>query len=124
MSEDSHAVHGAGGYHPFPQIHLAEVIGRGAYGDDNLGPGAGLGGSRTILVPDVLADVDTQPDAADSIDRALVTGAEIAVLIKDAVVGQKYLVIDAGELAVVNYSRRVIDVLSGINKANDNSQPR
>ena len=99
------------GYHLLPGVSLAEVIGRGADIDDDLRPRVSLDAGRADLVPDILANIDADADAGDGIDGAAVTGAEVAVFVEDAVVGQEYLVVNIHQPAVVDDGGGVIDSL-------------
>lgn len=56
-------------------------------------------------------------DAVDDKDRTLVASLEVSVLVKDAVIGQVYFVIDAKELAVVGDGCGVVYVVLGVYEA-------
>ena len=87
--------------------------------DDYLCARLSLHRRRSQGVPDVLADVDANVDAVDDEDGALGPGLEVAVFVKDAVVGQVHLVIDAHKLPVVRHGRGVVDVPLGVDKAHN-----
>src|SRR4030042_837191 len=123
-SENSHAVRGAGGNHPLAVAAFTEVIGRGADVEDNLGAGVSLCGGGPGLVPDILADVDADVDTGDGIDRAGITRPAVAVFIEDAVVGQEHLVVGADMLAVVDNGGGIVNILVGIDKADDQGDSR
>ena len=70
--------------------------------DRQLGPAVGLDGERAVGAPHVLADADTDLDAADLVQLqrvGLVAGREVAGLVEDGVVGQEALAIGADDLA-------------------------
>ena len=99
---------------------LARVVGRAVDVDDDLRAGLPLQGHGAEGVPDVLTDVHADGDAADGVDGADAAGAEVAVLIKDAVVGQVDLVVDAHELAVAGEGGGVVDLVAlAVHKADD-----
>ncbi len=100
-----------------PKLTLAGVEGGGVDVHDELGPGAALDLGGTHRVPDVLADVHPDADAVDDEDGAVLAGAEIAVLVEDAVVGEEHLVVDAHQLAVGANGGGVEDVAVSIGEA-------
>ncbi|MBA7693976.1 hypothetical protein ES703_102576 [subsurface metagenome] len=94
------------------------MIWRSAYIHDGLGPRVGLGSSWSSLVPDVLTDIDADTNTTYDINRTLPASLEVAVLIKDTVVGQVYLVIDTNKFAIMNHRGGIINVTFGINETN------
>src|SRR5262249_29995427 len=65
------------------------------------------------------ADGDADSDTRQLENRAAPAPLEIALLVKDPVVGQVDLVIDAAELAVVGEEGGVVDVLTQVDEAAD-----
>jgi hypothetical protein len=98
-------------------VTLALVEGRAVDVDHNVGAGEGLGLGRALGVPDVLADVDADFRARDLEDLRLGAGGEVALLVEDAVVGQELLVVDAGDLAIVDDGGGVKYVVVGVDEA-------
>ena len=62
-------------------------------------------------------------DAIDQKKRCLAARLEIAVLIKNAVVGQIVLMIDARECTLADDCRRIIDVMVTVHKTDDGDKP-
>ena len=60
---------------------------------------------------------------ADGVDRRLIAGTEVTLLVEDAVVGQVHLAVDAGHRAVVGDGGGVVDVLAGVDEADDRGDP-
>ena len=117
---DRHVIRSACCYHPLAGIPLAEVIGGSADVDDKLGAGISLGCRRAGFEPDILADINADIDPADDVNGAFAAGPKIAVLIENAVIGQEYFMIDAGQFTIIDNSRGVIDVhILGVNEADN-----
>ena len=81
-----------------------------------------MSSSWTSLVPDVFTNIDANTDSCHGIHRALVASSEVAVLIKDTIVGQIYFVIDASKLAIMNDCGGIVEVTFSINKAEHNGK--
>ena len=81
---------------------FAAVVGGAVDVDDHLRAGGFLDVGGAVLKPDVLTDVDADAGAADLIDGADITGGEVTLLVKDAVVGEEDLAVDVDEFAVVD----------------------
>jgi len=96
VDEGAGGVGGPGGEHARAFSQPAGVIRRGVDIDHQLGAGGRLLGDRPEGTPGVLADRDADPDAPDQ-EQLGGPGArrEIALLVKDAVVGQRLLVVHA-----------------------------
>jgi hypothetical protein len=95
------------------------VVGRAVDVDDDIGAGVSERLGRAFRVPDVLADAHADLGAGDGEELDLIAGAEVALLIEDAVVGQELLVVDAGDLAFVEDGGGVVDVCVGVGVADD-----
>ena len=105
--------------HPLALRALAVVVRGGRQVDDDLGAGERLGGGRRPRLPDVLADRQADRGAVDLDRRRRVTDLEVALLVEDAVVGQAQLAVDAGDIAVGEHGRRVVDVVGALREADD-----
>ncbi|MBA7702951.1 hypothetical protein ES703_111729 [subsurface metagenome] len=82
-----------------------------------------MGCSWPGLVPEVFTDADTDTNASYGVYRTLLPRLEVAVLIKDTIVGQVYLVIDTNQLAIVDDCGRIVNVAFGIDETDHDSKP-
>ena len=127
VADEDALVGGAGGEEFLAVVGLAGVERRGVDVHDHLGAGLGLQDGRADGVPDVLADVHADARAAvppvDGVDWRRVAGPEVALLVEDAVIGQVHLAVDAGHLAVAGHGGGVVDVLAGLDEADDRGDP-
>ena len=65
------------------------VVRRGVYVKDHLGTSGALRGRWTIVVPNVLANVYSDADAVNLVNRTRVTCSEVTPLIENTVVRQE-----------------------------------
>jgi hypothetical protein len=109
------------GEHALPRRALAGMVGRSRDVDHKLGTGQRLGIGGTGRHPDVLADVhpELQRALAGRDHQRLLTGAKIAVLVKDGVIGQVGLVVDGSDAASVKHRGGVVQVVVPMAKADD-----
>ena len=123
VADEDALVGGAGGEELVAVLRLAGVERRAVDIHDHLGAGLGLQDGGADGAPDVLADVHADPRAAfppaDNVDGRLIAGTEVTLLVEDAVVGQVHLAVDADHRAVVGDGGRVVDVLVGVDEADD-----
>ena len=112
-------VAGARGKHTLAEEALVRLERRGADVHDHLRAGVRLRLRRPLRIPDVLADVHADAHAGDLVDGDAIARLEVAVFIEDAVVGQELLAVDVDETAVVDDGGRVVDVLLGVDEADD-----
>jgi hypothetical protein len=105
--------------HPLAVRALAAVIRRCRRVDDQARARERLDRSRRARIPDVLADGQPDPRAADLDHRLLVARLEVAPLVEHAVVGQEDLAIDAADLAVREHRGRVVGGDLALGEADD-----
>jgi len=101
---------------------FAGVIGGGRDVDDQACAGASEIGARFARDPDVLADRDADPVAAQLDQARPVAGGEIALLVEYAVVRQMDLAVDAGDRPVGEDRGGVIDEIAVFGEADDRHQ--
>src|SRR5260370_32950579 len=78
----------------------------------------------TGRVPDIFADVDADMYPVDEEDGSLAPSLKVAILIKNAIVGQVVLVVRADKPSCMDNGRRVINVAITVYEADHSSQPR
>ncbi len=123
-SDENDVIGGAGGQHALARGALAGMVGRGRDVDHHLRPGQGLRLGRPGGVPDVLADVDPDHRLAQAKDQRALPGAKVAVLVKDAVVGQVGLVVGSRHPPVVQHGGGVVDVVCAVDEPDDRRNGR
>ena len=108
--EEAAVVAGARDEHLFPVFGLAHVEGRRGKVHEQLRPcEREIGGGRAGL-PDVLADRRADVDVTEAQEYEVVSLREVAMLVEDAVVGEKVLAVDASDCALRADSARVREV--------------
>src|SRR3984893_6105946 len=73
-------------------------------------------------IPDIFADVDANMHVVDAKDGGLATRLEIAVLVKNSVVGQVVLMVDTGQPALGDDGGSIVDIMVTIYKTDDGGQ--
>ncbi|GBD11923.1 hypothetical protein HRbin23_01606 [bacterium HR23] len=122
IGDEEEVIAGTGGQHLLPEEALPHVVGGAVDVHDDLCPCLPLDGGGAHRIPDVLADIHADGGAVDDEDGALPPGAEVAVLVEDAVVGQVNLVVDPYQAPFGRNARRVVDlVVLQVHKAEDQS---
>ena len=108
--EIGRVVAGPGDQHLLPVLRLADEVRGGREVDDQLRAGEReIGGGRPRL-PDVLADRRPDEDLAVPEQDQLPARGEVALLVEDAVVGEKALAVERLQLAVRAHGARVEEV--------------
>jgi hypothetical protein len=103
--------------HPFALGALTDVIRGGRDVDQQRGPGQRLVGGRWPRLPDVLADRQSDQGVAELDQRAAGARLEVALLVEDAVVGQKHLAVDRLDRAAGEHGAGVVDIVGALREA-------
>ena len=112
----------AGERHLLADLGLALPIGRAVGRDENFGTGLGQA-FADLLVPDVLADRQTEPHAAEADGAGQRADVEDAQLVEDAVIGELDLVAQRLDLAAVDERDGVVAlVLARPRRADDDAR--
>src|SRR2546428_1884877 len=77
---------------------------------------------RSSWIPDILTDIYANVHSIDQKDWRLASRLKIAILIKNAIVGQVMLVIGPKELSLVDNRCCIVDVVIAIHKTDHGSQ--